>query len=270
MIILMMSENSLIEMKKIIIILLLSLSVLSVFADKKMTIRNSDTGESFEISVPDGLKIYEYNSNWLDSVPYLVSRARYGEPWAYEALGDCYRYGKGGVEQSIIKALVYYSMSGKDIDDMAIQASKDNPRDHLGLVYKLVDKMEKYDKEGILCLLDTLNEEGYHHAEVLKDFLGDASSDILSNLMERNILASEVGTDETLFTVFGCVVRNYSPSFIQENNEVLTAIASKFPYLYDQVAVKFFKEDYEYIDSLRLKNEKKQLNFYQRQTGRLF
>ena len=74
---------------------------MSVDADKKMTVRNADTGEPFEVSVPDGLKTYEYNSNWLDSVPYLVVRARYGEPWAYEALGDCYRYGKGGVEQSI-------------------------------------------------------------------------------------------------------------------------------------------------------------------------
>lgn len=96
MIILIMSEKSFIEMKKFIIILSLFLSVLSVFADKKMTIRNSDTGESFEISVPDGLRIYEYNSNWLDSIPYLIERARYGEPRAYEALGDCYRYGKGG------------------------------------------------------------------------------------------------------------------------------------------------------------------------------
>ena len=43
-----------------------------------MTIRNADTGESFEVSVPDGLKIRidEYNSNWLDSIPYLVEHAR--------------------------------------------------------------------------------------------------------------------------------------------------------------------------------------------------
>ena len=74
--------------------ILFLLFVFLAYADKKMTVRNVDTGESFEVSVPDGLKIYEYNSNWLDTVPYLVARARYGEPWAYEALGDCYRFGK--------------------------------------------------------------------------------------------------------------------------------------------------------------------------------
>ena len=215
------------------------------FADKKMTVRNSDAGESFEVSVPNGLRIYEYNSNWLDSVPYLLERARYGEPWAYEALGDCYRYGKGGVEQSIFKALVFYSMSGKDIDGMAIQLTAENPLDHLALVYKLVDNMESFDKEGIVCILDTLNQEGYHHADVLRNFIGNASSESLSSLLQRNIMSPETGTDETLFTVFGSVVHNCSPAILQENDLVLTAISTKFPYIYDRLAVKFLKEDHE-------------------------
>ena len=33
------------------------LSALTSFADKKMTIRNTDTGESFEVSIPDELKM---------------------------------------------------------------------------------------------------------------------------------------------------------------------------------------------------------------------
>lgn len=56
---------------RICIVLLTLMSALYSFADKKMTIRNIDTGESFEVSVPDGLKIsiQEYNSDWLDSIP---------------------------------------------------------------------------------------------------------------------------------------------------------------------------------------------------------
>ena len=103
-------------MNRIIIVSFLFLSTIVAFADKKMTIRNSDTGESFEVMVPDGLRIYEYNSNWLDSIPYLTEHARYGEPWAYEALGDCYRDGRGGVKMSIVNALEYYDLAGKDID----------------------------------------------------------------------------------------------------------------------------------------------------------
>lgn len=40
------------------ILLLVLLSALTSFADKKMTIRNADTEESFEVSVPDGMNIY--------------------------------------------------------------------------------------------------------------------------------------------------------------------------------------------------------------------
>lgn len=93
---------------------------LSVFADKKMTIRNSDTGESFEVTVPDGLRIYEYNSNWLDSIPYLMEHTRYGEPWAFEALGDCYRYGKGGMTRSFINAIMAFLKA----DEQALLSKK--------------------------------------------------------------------------------------------------------------------------------------------------
>lgn len=41
-------------MNRIIIVSFLFLSTIVAFADEKMTIRNSDTGESFEVMVPDG------------------------------------------------------------------------------------------------------------------------------------------------------------------------------------------------------------------------
>ena len=54
-------------MNRLITIAAILLSSFAVMADKKMTLSNIDTGESFEVSVPDGLKIniQEYNSNWL-------------------------------------------------------------------------------------------------------------------------------------------------------------------------------------------------------------
>lgn len=79
------------------------LSAIAALADEKITVRNIDTGESFEVSVPDGTKIsiQEYNSEWLDSIPYLTEHARRGEQWAYEALAECHRYGKGGVKEAL-------------------------------------------------------------------------------------------------------------------------------------------------------------------------
>ena len=42
---------------RIFFLLFALLSALTSFADKKMTIRNTDTGESFEVSIPDELKM---------------------------------------------------------------------------------------------------------------------------------------------------------------------------------------------------------------------
>lgn len=43
-------------------------TVIVAMADKKMRIRCEETGESFEVIVPDGLRIYEFNGNWFDSI----------------------------------------------------------------------------------------------------------------------------------------------------------------------------------------------------------
>lgn len=72
------------------------LSSFTSFSDRRMSVENIESGEAFEVTVPDGLKITHYNSNWLDSVPYLIEHARWHEPWAYNALAECYSYGKGG------------------------------------------------------------------------------------------------------------------------------------------------------------------------------
>jgi len=184
----------------------LLLSEVSAFTDNKVTIRNAETGESFELSVPNGLEIYEYDSTRLDSVPYLVERVQYGEPWAYKG----YRYGKGGVGRSIFKSL-YYTLSGMDVDDMTKELVKEKPLDHLSLIYKLIWKMEHEDKGRVLCVLDTLTAEGYHDAEVIKDFIGDTDTVSLARIVEGNIMSPHVGTDKMLFTLIGCSVRNWLP-----------------------------------------------------------
>lgn len=134
---------------RIIIFLLALLSVFYSFADERITFRNIDTGESFDVSVPDGLKlsIQEYNSNWLDSIPYLVEHARWKEKWAFEALAECYRYGRGGVDKSMFNAIICYEEAGKSASDIAEDAYKNNPTDELGLLNHL---MEELDKDSFL------------------------------------------------------------------------------------------------------------------------
>lgn len=232
------------------------ISALATFADKKMTVRNTETGESYEVSVPDGFKIYEYDSNRLDSIPYLLERARYGEPWAYMALGDCYRYGNGGVDRSIFKAFVFYSLSGLDVDKKAEELAEENPHDIMGLIYKLLERIAYNDKEEALCVLDTLHRHGYDDAEVLRDFLKDVDKEKLATKVEQNLRNPEVGTDKIMFTFLGCSSMNWLPDFLEDNKNILMAIADKLPYLYGKVGVKFFNESHEDMDSVKLAEKK--------------
>lgn len=147
--------------------LIAMVTVLVAMADKRMTIRCKDTGESFEVTVPDGLRIYEYNDNWLDSIPYLKEYARNGEPWAYEALGDCYRFGKGGVTKSIINALGYYDLAGKDVDNVISDIEKIDHDDPFAVFPRLIDYLENKDYPKVVCVLDTLNKYDYHSADIL-------------------------------------------------------------------------------------------------------
>ena len=158
-------------MNRIIIISFLFLSAIVAFADKKMTIRNSDSGESFEITVPDGFKMYSYNVNWLDSVPYLIEHARWGEPWAYEALAECHRHGKGGLKRSLINALFYYGLAGKNVEDCMAEIEHANHNDPIAVFSRLIKYLENKDSERIACAINTLNEIGYHSADVLFDVL---------------------------------------------------------------------------------------------------
>lgn len=160
-----------------------------------MTIRNSDTGECFEVTVPDGLKIYEYNSNWLDSVPYLLERARYGEPWAYEALGDCYRYGKGGVEKSMFKTIFYYELAGMDVEQKAAESIAENPADQFGNTYRLIEKLEKGDMDGVLTFVNTTYYDNDPNVEILKDVFCETDSNKRIKLVEHNIMSPDVSTD---------------------------------------------------------------------------
>lgn len=229
-------------------IIILFLSVLSASADKKMTIRNSDTGESFEVSVPEGIRIYEYNSNWLDSIPYLLERARYGEPWAYEALGDCYRYGKGGVERSIFKTFFYYELAGMDIERKAVESLEENPTDQLGNTFRLIDMMEKGNMESVMCFLDTAHYDNHTDAYVIRDLICEADSNARSQMVEHNIMSPDVSTDKTMFTVFGCFAMNWFPETFKAKSDIVTAVGDKLPCMYDKIAVDFFSKGHEDMD----------------------
>lgn len=226
----------------------LLLTSLISYAEKKMTIINSDTGELFEVSVPDGMRIYEYNSNWLDSILYLVEHARCGETWAYEALGDCYRYGKGGVERSIFKALTFYDLAGINIEKLSMELIETKPEDPVGLLYILSDKMMNHDWEGTLCLIDTLSEVGYRDAEIIRYIHAEDATEGVYDVIAAQILLDSVSADKMVLSLAALHDGNINVDRFKNNEQLLWAIPEKFPYMYNFIGEKYnekYREDPE-------------------------
>ncbi len=229
------------SIKYIITICLIAFS-LSVFADKKMTLRNSDTGESFEVMVPDGLRIYEYNSNWLDSIPYLIEHARWGEPWAYEALGDCYRDGKGGVKMSIVKALGYYDLAGMDIDSIISGIAKIDHDNPFAVMPRFINYLEDRNYDKVLCALDTLNEYDYHSADILRSYIHRKTEKVaLSEILEY-ITSKDTDADAAFFVAGGAPICLKLDSIKTDVSSFIPVLMNKIPFLYSQFGERKYKK----------------------------
>ncbi len=90
--------------------------------------------------------------------------------------------------------------------------------------------------------------DNHSEAEVIKDLICGTDVNGRIKLVERNILSPEVSTDKTMFTVFGCVAMNWFPDSFKEKEGLVTAIGEKLPYLYDKIAVDFFRKSHEDMD----------------------
>lgn len=227
-------------MNRIIIISFLFLSAIVAFADKKMTIRNSDSGESFEITVPDGFKMYSYNVNWLDSVPYLIEHARWGEPWAYEALAECHRHGKGGLNRSLLNALFYYDLAGKNVENCMAEIEHANHNDPIAVFSRLIKYLVNKDSERIACAIDTLNEIGYHSADILLTCIDNSKQIEIEDVL-KFATDKETDPDASVFACVGYALCNKSDSAKIDISWTKPLIMAKNPYMYSLLGTKKYK-----------------------------
>lgn len=230
-------------MNRIILTAIIFLSAIVAFADEKMTIRNVDTGESFEVSVPDGTKIsiQEYNSEWLDSIPYLMEHARQGEPWAYEALSDCHRYGKGGLKRSVLNALFYYELAGKNMGDYMVEIEQSNHNDPIAMYSRLVDYIDNKDSERIACAVDTLNKNGYHSADILLKFIDSSNRIGIEDVIEF-ATDKETDPDASAFACIGYALCSNNDSIRTDFSWAAPLIMGKIPFMYTMLGTAIYEK----------------------------
>lgn len=243
-------------MNRLITIAAILLSAFAVMADKKMTLSNIDTGESFEVSVPDGLKIsiQEYNSNWLDSIPYLVEHAKWKEPWAFEALAECYRYGKGGVEKSMFNAIMCYEEAGKSATEIAEAAYECDPTDEFGLLNHLMNGLDKkrISEEDAIRLINGVITPKAGWMVFLADILRhehDAREEYIKSRLTPD------SNSDVFLVGFACLAMNdnhiFDKTFINIPDDYMRRIrlfGEKLPPIYDVIANKMWRKYDESIE----------------------
>lgn len=222
-------------------------TVLTVLADKKMTISCAETGESFEVMVPDGLRIYEYNGNWLDSIPYLLEHARNQEPWAYENLGRCYRYGIG-TDKSITNAMIYYDLSDISASKLAEEAYASDPSDEFGLMNHLMEELDRkrMTLEEAMAFLDSLPGTLPNWTVRMKNIFSNRDTEDIERYILSTIDLQRITSDELVASIACLIIlkpdailyhsKAPSPDFMEK----LTTVAPKIPRLYAMAGDKYW------------------------------
>lgn len=222
------------------------MTVLTAMADKKMTISCAETGESFDVNVSD-FKIYEYNANWLDSIPYLLEHARNHEPWAYENLGRCYRYGIG-TDKCITNALIYYDKSDVDANDLAEEAYASDPTDEMGLMNHLMEELDKrrITIEEAATTLDSYPGTLPSWASRMKTIFDNRDTVDIEKFILSTIDLNTITADE-LFASIACLmilkpdaIPYYSKAPSPDYMEKLSIVAPKIPRVYAMAGDKYW------------------------------
>lgn len=162
-------------MKRFCLLITLVGMAYSAFAQNSTTIVNNETGESFEVTVPDGMAITMNEENWEDSVKTYIEKARWGDDMARLQLANCYHYGRG-VKPSYVNMMTtftYYGEYGyKMLNDYLALSDENDP-------YRLLfDAMENKDSVKMQKLIEI--------------------KPVYSKLLNAMILAYEGKTDESI------------------------------------------------------------------------
>lgn len=219
---------------RIILSVVTLMSAVLIFADRKLTVSNQDTGEELEVTVPDGLRIYHINQDWLDSIPYLQEHARYNEPWAYKAIGDCFRYGKG-TDKSLINAILFYEKSNHDVKDI-INEDSIGSSDNLPAFYDFFNNIlsREGSKEYLVSEIDNYQPTPPEWMEKLREILDLEPSGILDLLTD-----DDTEPDDLLFGIMSLRFHsggNSMTSILGDNSRIFNLIdnlGTKLPIMAD-------------------------------------
>lgn len=248
-------------MRNIMIFVAIALICQFTYADKKLTIKNAETGDSISVTVPDDLVFTQSHSYEDLPIEFILLDARYGDVSAYEALGNLCRYGRNGMEKSYFKMGAYYGFAQNDSLVNHTEAEDDVTKICANTIAKLVDVARGNDWEPATNYLDSLNKFGYNEADVLRFFMGENKPDNLQEIVDEYVINPKQSTDKALFVFLGCVSRRWLPDAYVDMDALAELVAKKYPLIYNKLGIKAL-DKIETTDDMEVRKELENKVFY--------
>lgn len=178
----------------------------------------------------------EYDSV-TDSIGYWMECARADERWAFEKLAECYRYGKGGMDQSVFNTLVCYHKADKKVKRIFDEAYQNNPLEEFGLINHLMNGLltNAISREDAVGELKGFPQPLPKSIALMRRLLEDAERQELSTDSILLTFDDNTTTDEYLVAFGLCLVFENKYESIDdlpdtpEATRVLEMMAEKIP-----------------------------------------
>lgn len=202
---------------------------------------------TFLMAVVAAISVFAQRQSTLDSIPYLMEHVRNKEPWAYENLARCYRYGIG-VEKCITNAMIFYDKSDLRAMDIAEEAYANDPTDELGFMNYLMEELDKkrMSIEEALVLIEKFPNPKPCWMVMMQTIFNNRDAEDLEDYIKSSIDRATITGDE-IWASRACLVilrpntisltsGAPEPEFLQ----YMTKAAEKIPMLYMRAGDKYW------------------------------
>lgn len=141
---------------------------------------------------------------------------------------------------SIFKALGYYDLAGQDVDAIIsgiTEIDNDNP---FAVMPRFFNYLEGRNYDKVICALDTLNEYGYHSADILRTYIvhKDDNKIELSDILEY-ITSPDTDADAALFAAGGASI---CMNLDVDVSSFMPVLMDKLPFLYSKFGERKYKK----------------------------
>lgn len=228
------------------------------------------------VMLAGALTVYgDAGCRWRDDVPYLVAHARWGEAWAYEALGDCCKYGRGGLPQSMIEANNYYRLAD-DARDLTYDdffdfhplgsmlpsacdvfryagwredVRRQNSTDVYDAVGRLFDLLHSRDFDEVQRVVMRFDLNGYRAADVLLDVIASGNPRYVHDvIIKERLQLGKKDVDKFVWAFAGLWAIDESYEFWNEDayEQASFMMADVAPSIYNDMGVYAYRDrDYD-------------------------